>query len=84
LVSTDVQGYKSVSYVNVVPVLVEAIKQQQGQLLAQQKQIEGLQAENASLQARTMRIEALEAQLAALAAIVRDIKAGQGPATPAR
>ena len=54
LVSTDVQGYKSVSYVNVVPVLVEAIKQQQGQLLAQQKQIDELKAinsENSELKA---------------------------------
>jgi hypothetical protein len=41
LVSTDQDGYKSVQYSHLVPVLIEAIKEQQ-------KQIEGLkkQAEN--------------------------------------
>jgi hypothetical protein len=70
LVSTDAQGYKSVAYVNVVPVLVEAIKQQQ-------KQIE-------TLQDRERRVETLEAQVAALTAAIRELKAGQVSPTPAR
>jgi hypothetical protein len=55
LVQTDSKGYKSVNYVSVVPVLVEAVK-------AQQKQIEALKsarAENAELRARLERLEAL-------------------------
>lgn len=42
LVSTDENGYKSVSYSNAVPVLVEAIKEQQKQIEEQQKQIKEL------------------------------------------
>jgi hypothetical protein len=40
LVSTDKDGYKSVSYTNAVPVLVEAIKEQQKQIEAQAGQLE--------------------------------------------
>ena len=39
LVSTDKEGYKSVAYANAVPVLVEAVKEQQKQIDEQQKQI---------------------------------------------
>jgi hypothetical protein len=39
IVSTDKEGYKSVAYSNAVPVLVEAIKEQQTQIERQQKQI---------------------------------------------
>ncbi len=39
LVSTDENGYKSISYPNVVPVLVEAFKEQQSQIEAQKAQI---------------------------------------------
>ncbi|HXF42937.1 MAG TPA: tail fiber domain-containing protein, partial [Pyrinomonadaceae bacterium] len=39
VVTTDMDGYKSVSYANIVPVLVEAIKQQQTQIEAQTRQI---------------------------------------------
>jgi hypothetical protein len=44
LVRTDENGTKSVAYQNLVPVLIEAIKQQQQTILAQQKAIEKLQA----------------------------------------
>jgi hypothetical protein len=54
LVATDEKGYKSVAYQNVVPVLVEAMKQQQRQLAAQQAQIEAL----------TRRLEAMQSQQA--------------------
>jgi flagellar capping protein FliD len=49
LVHTDRDGYKSVAYVNVVPVLVEAIKQQQQQIATQQQQIEALKQQSATL-----------------------------------
>jgi hypothetical protein len=68
LVSTDANGYKSVAYVNVVPVLVEAMKQQQARISAQQKQIEELKAvtaENAELRAR---LDALSAAVQKLMA----------------
>jgi len=43
LVSTGKNGYKSVAYLKVIPILIEAIK-------AQQQQIEDLQSQNISLQ----------------------------------
>jgi hypothetical protein len=43
LVSTNEEGMKSVAYQNLVPVLIEAIKEQQQQLKAQQKRIEELE-----------------------------------------
>ena len=43
LVSTDTEGYKAVNYAQLVPVLVEALKEQQ-------QQIEALKTQNAALQ----------------------------------
>jgi Chaperone of endosialidase/GEVED domain len=40
LVSTDKDGYKSVNYVGLMPVMIESIKEQQLQIEIQQKQIE--------------------------------------------
>jgi hypothetical protein len=59
LVNTDEQGFKSVAYANAVPVLVEAIKEQQRQLDA----LKTVQAENAELKAKSA---ALETQLHAI------------------
>lgn len=50
VVSTDAKGFKSVAYQNVVPVLVEAVKQQQ-------KLIAELKRGNAALEARLRRLE---------------------------
>ncbi|HEY3414376.1 MAG TPA: tail fiber domain-containing protein, partial [Armatimonadota bacterium] len=58
LVSADEKGYLSVQYSNVVPVLVEAIKQQQTQIAAAGRA-------NARLQAR---LRNLELQVQSLAA----------------
>jgi hypothetical protein len=58
LVTTDAKGYKTVSYTDAVPVLVEAIK-------AQQKQREADKAEIAELKAR---LDAIERALAELRA----------------
>ena len=46
LVFTDKQGYKSVNYAQLTPVLIEALKEQQ-------TQIEALKAQNAALKAET-------------------------------
>jgi len=61
LVATDENGYKSVAYANIVPVLVEAMK-------TQQKEIHALEAELKDRDRQQARIERLEAQLAALLA----------------
>ena len=63
LVQTDKDGYKSVNYIGVVPVLVEAIK-------AQEKKIDALQKQSAE-------IAELKAQIAALTASLREVKAAQ-------
>ena len=68
VVSTDAQGYKSVAYSSVVPVLVEAIKAQQKQIEAQQRQMDDLKAaarENAELKRR---LDALTAAVEKLTA----------------
>jgi len=49
LVSTDSDGYKSVSYEKLTPVLLEAIKAQQAQIEALQTQIETLKGEMKAL-----------------------------------
>jgi len=48
-VSTNAEGFKAVSYTELVPALIEAIKAQQIQAQAQQAQIEVLKAEVAKL-----------------------------------
>jgi hypothetical protein len=61
LVSTDEKGYKSVNYVAVVPVLVEAIKTLNAKLDDRQKQsdaLQAVQAENAALKQRSAALEA--------------------------
>lgn len=66
LVSTDASGYKSVNYIGVVPVLVEAMKRQQKQMQAQKWQIESQQRRLEELERQNARIGELEAKLAAL------------------
>jgi hypothetical protein len=75
IVRTNADGYKTVAYGKAVPLLVEAMKQQQ-------QQIEALKAENAALKARQSRMDAMEAQLTALAAAVHDLQARQAPTRP--
>jgi hypothetical protein len=45
LVSKDKDGYRSVNYMGAIPVLVEAIKEQQKAITAQQKEIDALKKE---------------------------------------
>jgi hypothetical protein len=56
LVCTDREGYKSVAYANMAPVLVEAIKALNSKVEAQQKQIEALKVE---LQTREQQVAEL-------------------------
>jgi len=46
LVITDKNGYKSVDYARLTPILVEAMKEQQKIIVAQQSSIQSLQTEN--------------------------------------
>jgi hypothetical protein len=69
LVTTDEDGYKSVAYQGLIPVLVEAVKTQQAQLEAQRKQI-------MELEAQASRIQSLEARLAELAAQMSRLQTG--------
>ena len=61
LVTTDAQGYKSVNYIGVVPVLVEAVK-------AQQKQIDDMKAQLKRQDDQQAQINELKKQLALLLA----------------
>jgi hypothetical protein len=51
VVSEDSRGYKGIAYQMLTAVLIEAIKEQQGQMTAQQDQIAALKKENAQLKA---------------------------------
>ncbi len=57
VVSEDAQGYKSVDYSRLTPLLIEAVKELKAQDEARQVQIDALKAQNAELRSR---IEALE------------------------
>lgn len=63
VVKTDQEGYKSVDYSRLTPVLVEAVKEQQKIIDAQQAEINELQSQLASL-------EELKAQVAQLTQVV--------------
>jgi hypothetical protein len=56
LVSTNASGYKSVAYANVVPVMVEAMKQQQ-------QQMSKLSAENTALKRQLAGLSELVRQI---------------------
>jgi hypothetical protein len=71
LVRTNADGYKSVAYVNVVPVLVEAVKTLNEKLEAQQRQSE---AKEKRLHTQQQEIDTLKAKLAELAAVVRELQ----------
>jgi len=57
VVITDNRGYKSVAYTSVIPILVEAVKQQQAQILAQRKKFEHFEQE------ADRRLTSLQAQI---------------------
>ena len=65
VVSTDADGYKSVAYQNIVPVLVEAVKTLKADNDSKAAQIAALKAEkDAQMQAFEQRLSRLEGLLA--------------------
>ena len=56
LVKTDPNGYKTVEYSAIAPILIEAIKEQQGIIEAQNKKIE-------ELEAKAKEVDELKAQI---------------------
>jgi len=68
VVSQDSKGYYSVAYSNVVPVLVEAMKEQQQTIAQLQTQLQKNEAELASFKEKMSRIEASLQRLERLAA----------------
>ncbi len=66
LVHTDKEGYKSVNYASVAPILVEAVKTLNGKVETQQKQIESQQRRIEQLERQSARLADLEAKLNAL------------------
>jgi len=76
LVAENEQGYKGIAYSKLTAVLIEAIKEQQGQMTTQQDQISALEKENAELkstmaeqntQLKTIMAEQMDALLARVA-----------------
>ena len=67
LVAENEQGYKGIAYSKLTAVLIEAMKEQQGQMTAQQDQITALEKENTQLKALVEgQMEALLARVAML------------------
>ena len=65
LVVENEQGYKGIAYSKLTAVLIEAIKEQQGQMTTQQDQIASLEKENTQL--KTIMAEQMDALLARVA-----------------
>ncbi len=66
LVQTDKDGYKSVMYVNIVPVLVEAVKTLNAKVEDQKRQIEDLKSDNAAIKKQSGEIAELKKRLDAV------------------
>jgi hypothetical protein len=66
LVAEDGQGYKAIAYSKLTAVLIEAMKEQQGQMTAQQDQIAVLEKENAQFTDQIASLEKENTQLKAL------------------
>jgi hypothetical protein len=75
LIYTDEKGYKSVAYVSMVPVLVEAMKQQQKQREADQAEVKALKATNTTIKIENVELKArLDAVLERLERLEADRK----------
>ena len=77
LTRTDKNGYKSVMYQDLTPVLVEAVKTLKGHLDEKQKQIDGLQAQVREIAALKKRVADMEALQADLTALAKELKKAQ-------
>jgi len=65
LVGEDSNGFKAIAYSRLTAVLIEAMKEQQGQMISQQQQIAVLEEENQQL--KTIMAEQMQALLARVA-----------------
>ena len=65
LVTEDENGFKAIAYAKLTTILIEAIKEQQGQMTTQQDQIASLEKENTQL--KTIMAEQMDALLARVA-----------------
>ena len=63
LVITDADGFKSVQYSNLTPILIEAMKEQQQIIDNQQKQLEAFKTDKANLQQQIDELRSLIEQL---------------------
>lgn len=88
-VTTDEAGYKSVYYHYLIPLLIEALQeedkivQKQAELVAkQQAEIERLTAAQQLLQQQSAELADLKAQVAQLQAAIRQVAANQAAPTP--
>ena len=77
LVSKDSKGMRSVAYTGVIPILVEAIKDQQQQIEASKAQIDALKAQNKQL-------TSLQTQFAALTTKLAHMEESRQASSPAR
>jgi hypothetical protein len=57
LVTTDKDGYKTVSYEKITPILIEAIKEQQKLIEAQQLKINTIETSNSDMEKRIEKLE---------------------------
>jgi len=73
-VHTDANGFKSVAYANVVPVLVEAVKTLNARTVLQQKQIDALKSVQQENAAKDKKITEIQTELDALKAAVRELQ----------
>ena len=60
LVLTDQNGYKSVDYVKITPILVKAVQEQQNEIKDQQSQIEELKKQNTAILQRLNSMDATQ------------------------
>ena len=63
LVAENEQGYKGIAYSKLTAVLIEAMKEQQGQMTSQQEQIATLEKENAQFTGQIASLEQENTQL---------------------
>ncbi len=68
LVHTDKNGYKAVNYIGLIPVMTEAIKEQQSTIEQQNDKID---AQNERIEVQDERIENLEARLQAIETLLK-------------
>jgi DNA repair exonuclease SbcCD ATPase subunit len=77
-IGDDAEKMMAVNYVDLIPVLVKAIQEQQAQIEKQKSEIEQLRVENASATAQASEVDELRAQLKSLQEAVQSIRVLMG------